>query len=364
MADLFDYLHWRGDLPFAQDPPNEVDALIFSALAYIRFGGRAEKDPHTPIPMGEVLEEFFSLEDHPDRIRDPLDLKLLRAVEKSPRFCRTRICHYRDVFIPAEETQFAALTFLLDDGSAFLAFRGTDFSVVGWKEDFNMSFQLTIPAQVLALQYIAEVAQQHLVPLWLGGHSKGGNLAMFAAIHAKPQTRSRILGVYNNDGPGFREHVLKNPAYEEMVPRLHTLVPQSSVIGMLLEHEEPYTIIKSNQLGILQHELYSWELDGPRFVPVEELTADSRFLNQTIRNWLSEMTVEDRYEAVDAVFDLLAAGDVKNVSDILRPQSIFGYLRAMNQNEGIRKVLGEEFLSLIEAAKKAAAKNETNQIES
>ncbi len=358
MADLYDYLHWRGDLSFSQVPPNEVDALIFSALAYIRFGGRVESDPRLPVPMTEALADFFTLENPRQRIRDKQDLRLLEALQTAPRFSNTRICHYQDVLIPEEETQFAAVTFLLDDGSAFLAFRGTDHTLTGWKEDFNMSFQDTVPAQRLALEYTQVVAAAHVLPLWLGGHSKGGNLAMFAAIHGEESIRRRILGVFNNDGPGFREYVTRNPVYQEMVPKLHTYVPQSSVIGTLLEHEEPYIIVKSSHVGILQHEFYTWELDGPGFVPVEELTADSRFLNLTIRNWLADMTIEDRTEAVEAIFDLLEAGEAETVSDLLRPQSLIGYFKAMNKNEGIRRILGEEFLSLMEAAKKAAAKSD------
>lgn len=361
MAELMDYLHWRGDLSFTQDPPNEVDALIFSALAYIRFGGDAEAHPNVPISLQTAANAFFALPDYRDRIRTKEDLELLQALAATQRFGSTKLCHCRDILIPEEDTQFAAVTFLLDDGSAFLAFRGTDYSLVGWKEDFNMSFQVTVPAQRLALEYTRQIAAQHLVPLWLGGHSKGGNLAMFAAIHAEPGLRRRILGVFNNDGPGFREHVIRNPVYEEMVPRLHTFVPQSSVIGLLLEHEEPYTIVKSRQLGILQHEFYTWELDGPEFVIMDELTADSRFLNQTIRNWLDEMTVVDRYEAVDAIFDLLEVGDVENVWDILKPQNILNYLKTMNRDENIRRILGGEFLSLIEAAKKAKAQYDAEQ---
>ena len=205
MADLFDYLLWRGDLSFAQVPPNAVDALIFSALSYIRFGADVESSPNTLILLSKAFEDLTSLPDFEDRIRVKKDLELLEAVSQSPRFSNCKIYQYRDILIREEETQFAAITFLLDDGSAFLAFRGTDYTLTGWKEDFNMSFQDTIPAQRLALEYTLEISQNHLMPLRLGGHSKGGNLSMFAAIHAPEVLRKRILGVYNHDGPGFRE---------------------------------------------------------------------------------------------------------------------------------------------------------------
>lgn len=215
-----------------------------------------------------------------------------------------------------------------------------------------MSFQDTVPAQRLALEYTQDIAQRLLMPLRLGGHSKGGNLAMFAAIQSPENLRKRIMGVYNNDGPGFREYVTENPVYQEMIPRLHTYVPQSSVIGMLLEHEEPYTVVKSKQLGLLQHELYSWEILGPGFVTMQEITADSRFLDQAIKNWLNDMPIEDRNEVVDAIFDLLSAGDVDNVFEILHPKNIRNYIRVLSTDGALRQVLNEEFLSLLEAARK------------
>ena len=352
MADLFDYLTWRGDLSFSQDPPNAVDALIFSALSYIRFGADVEASPDTPILLRKALENLIALPDFEDRIRVKNDLELLEAVAQASRFSNCQIYQYRDILIREEETQFAAITFLLDDGSAFLAFRGTDYTLTGWKEDFNMSFQDTVPAQRLALEYTLEISQRHLMPLRLGGHSKGGNLAMFAAIQAPDTLRKRILGVYNNDGPGFREYVTENPAYLEMVPRLHTYVPQSSVIGMLLEHEEPYTVVKSKQLGILQHELYTWELQGPGFATMQETTWDSRFLDKTIKNWLNEMTIPERDAIVDAIFDLLQAGESDNVFEILHPKNIRNYIRILSSNGGMRQVMGEEFLSLLDAARR------------
>lgn len=352
MANLFDYLHWRGDLSFSQSPVNAVDALIFSALSYISFGGCVETLPEIPISLLDASEEFFKLPDQNERCRAKNDLSLLMAASETKRFGNAMIMQYRSNLVPEEETQFAAMTFLLDDNTGFLAFRGTDYSLVGWKEDFNMSFRETIPSQRLALEYTRQIAETYIMPLRLGGHSKGGNLAVFAAVKSEPCIRSRILDVYSMDGPGFTEYMLQDPAYGEMVPRIKTIVPQSSVIGMLLEHEEPYTIIKSKQLGLLQHELYSWEVSGPNFVPMEEITADSQFLDQTIKTWFAGMTNEERNEVVDTVFDLLSIGDVDNVLDIIQPKNIRNYFRTLATNGKLRRILSDELLSLMEAAKK------------
>ena len=349
MSNIFDYLTWRGDLLFTQDAPNGVDALIFSGLAYIPFVGRASEETVT---LREAAAEFLALEDCEARVRLKNDLPLLRQAARSDRFGLTKITMYRDLLIPEQETQFAAVTFLLDDGTAFLAFRGTDDTLVGWKEDFNMSFQQTVPAQRLALQYTRDVALEYNLPLRLGGHSKGGNAAVFAAARSSPMIQGRILEVYNHDGPGFTDYLMGDPGYRAMVPRIKTYVPQSSVIGMLLEHEEPYTVVKSRQVGLLQHDFYSWEVLGRDFVKMEEVTEGSQRLDTTIKAWFAQMTNQERSQLVDVMFTLLGTGGVENVWDIFHPKNIRKYLKTLSTDENLRRVLSTEFQSFIEIARK------------
>ena len=364
MANMFDYIRWRGDLSFTQDPPNSVDALIFSSLAYISYGGQVEAEPHTPVYLRTAAEEYFALADHEDRVRVRNDLDLLHAAASSTRFGFTKLYLYRDLLIPEQETQFAAVTFLLDDGSAFLAFRGTDYSLVGWKEDFNMSFQQTVPAQRLAVQYTREVAAEYLAPLRLGGHSKGGNLAVFAAARSGPMIQQRILEVYNNDGPGFTQYMMGDPGYLAMVPRIKTYIPQSSVIGMLLEHEETYTVIKSKSVSLLQHDPYSWELMGKQLEPMQEVTESSQFLDSTIKTWFAEMTNQERNQLVDVMFTLLGTGGVENALDIFHPKNALKYIKTLVSDENMRKILSSEFQSLIEAARKTKQRLEERQVQS
>ena len=195
MGNNFDYLTWRGDLTFTQDPPNAVDALIFSTLTYVGYGETAERPPETAATLQACAEEFFGLPEPESRVRSKRDLELLRCAAATVRFGHCGLCLYRSRFLPEQETQFAAMTFLLDDGSMFLAYRGTDNSIVGWKEDFNMTYQQTIPAQRLAQEYIRETALAHTAPIRVAGHSKGGNLAVFAAARCSPPGRKRIMPV-------------------------------------------------------------------------------------------------------------------------------------------------------------------------
>lgn len=358
MASLFDYLTWRGDISFSQVTVNPVDALIFSALSYISYGNMVEKEPLTPVTLKEAAEAFFALEDHEERVRVKSDLQLLHQAAVSRRFGTAKICMCRDELIPEQETQFAAMTFLLEDGTAFIAFRGTDYSLVGWKEDFNMSFQQTVPAQRLGVQYVREVAAEYALPLRIGGHSKGGNVAVFAAARSSPMVQERILEIYNNDGPGFTKYMMGDPGYLAMVPKIRTYVPQSSVIGMLLEHEEAYTVVKSKTISLLQHDFYSWEVQGPGFITVNEVTEDSLFLDATIKTWFAEMSNQERNQLVDVMFTLLGTGGVDNALEIFQPKNIRTYLKTISSDAGLRRLLSEEFQSLIEAAKKTRTRFE------
>ena len=361
MADLYDYLQWRGDLSFSQAPVNPVDTLIFSALSYISFGGSVEALPEVPISLKDAADEFFRMPDQLERCRVKNDLNLLMAAAESKRFQNVMLLQYRSVLIPEEETQFAAITFLLDDNSGVITFRGTDYTLVGWKEDFNMTFRETIPSQLLAQEYTQEIGDKYIMPLRICGHSKGGNLAVFSAVKAKESIRNRIREVYNHDGPGFTDFVMSDPAYKNLASRIHTVVPQSSVIGMLLEHEEPYTIIRSKQIGLLQHDPYSWDILGPNFVPMEEISADSRFLDQTIKTWLADMTMEERNEIVDTVYDLLTVSGADNVFDLLHPKNVRAYLKTLSTHGNIRRLLSGEFTNLLEAARKTQLALDTSK---
>ena len=355
MGNIFDYLTWRGDLTFTQDPPNAVDALIFSTLTYVGYGETAERPPETAASLCRCAEEFFALENPESRVRSKKDMELLRCAAATARFGQCGLCLYRSVLLPEQETQFAAMTFLLDDGSMFLAYRGTDNSLVGWKEDFNMTFQQTIPAQRLAQEYIREAALAHTAPMRVAGHSKGGNLAVFAAARCSPTVRKRILTVYNNDGPGFTKYMIGDPGYNAIVPRIQTYIPQSSVIGMLLEHEEPFIVIRSKSVGIMQHDPYSWEVEGPHFLPVQEVTESSQFLDATIKNWFAGMTNRERNQLVEVLYGLLTTGEVENAADIFQPKNIRTYVKALSSDADMRHILSTEFQGLLEAAKKARA---------
>ncbi len=350
MTDMIDYLKWRGDILFSQLPPNPVDALIFSTLAYISYDGIVPQEMHRWVMLEDVAGTFLTLPDADKKVRVKQDLELIKAAAETARFRRVGLSYYKNVLIPEEETQFAAVTFFLEDGSAFLTFRGTDNTLTGWKEDFNMSFQESVPAQRLALQYVQDFARISSVPIRLGGHSKGGNLAVYAAAKCDASVQLRIKEVYNQDGPGFTDNLMGYPGYQNMVPKIFTYVPQSSLIGMLLEHEEPYIVIKSRQIGVLQHDPYTWEVMGKDFIHMKEVTADSQFADKTIKAWLAKMDNNERDKFIDAVFELLASGDADYTYEIMHPKNVMAYLKTLGSDDEMRKVLAGELVKFVRIA--------------
>lgn len=315
MGNLLDYLAWRGDLPLDRVPFGPVDGLVLSVLSYVHFDGPAQGEE--PVPLGKAAEEYLALPAaRRGRCRCESDLALLRALVRARRFARLGLCRCADRFVPKEETQFAALTVLLDDGSAFLAFRGTDGTLVGWKEDFNISFMDVVPAQLEAAGYIQDFAASFPGQLRLGGHSKGGNLAVYAGVFCPAAVQRRIEAVWSNDGPGFHEDLLDLPEHKRIAERIYSIVPKSSVVGMLLEHEEDYAVVDSDQLGFLQHDGFSWQVMGDHFVTLRQVTRQARLSDMALREWVHGMPVERREEFVSALFDVLSASGAVTLKDL------------------------------------------------
>ena len=225
-----------------------------------------------------------------------------------------------------------------------------------------MSFRQVIPSQALAKQYLQDVLMVHSGPVRVSGHSKGGNVAVFAVSQSAPVIRSRVLEIYNQEGPGFSREFLDDPGYQAILPKIRTYVPQGSIIGMILYRLEEINIVKSSQTGIMQHDPFSWDICGTRMTREERLTENSLFLRLTIEKWLDGMEREDRIRMVNTLYDLLTSGDVEVTDDILQPKSLINYLGRLRTNEQLRKYLASDLTSLLKAAKAARAQLHEGEI--
>lgn len=359
MGNLFDYLEWRGDLTFAQSEFNKVDNLVLSVLSYVELTGIApEEGCNEKITIKEAADYYFEFhdlkEDAPGLLLSNDFIKLFYIMARSKRFGSLQISHYVNHVDEAEEKQFSALTVYLGDRTAFIAFRGTDDTIVGWKEDFNMSFQTPVPSQTEAVSYLKMIMKQTRCKLRLGGHSKGGNLAVFATAFSGIRAQRRVIEIYNNDGPGFTRKIIETDEYKNIMEKIHTYVPQSSVIGMLLEHEESYQVVHSNQKGIFQHDPFSWEITGTEFVYEKNLTHESRVVDQTLKEWILSMDDAQKSEFVDALFGIFEDEEYTTLSE-LSIKSLGAMIKSYNNMaEETRHMLQKTIKLLIEQAKKNA----------
>lgn len=316
MPNIFDYLTWRGDLSFIRSEFNAIDNLILARFSYFpleqKLWGREEK-----ITIKQAYERAIQQGEIPDnKFLQIEDKELFPALAESERFGNLWITKYVNKISKEEEKQFSAVTILLPDNTIYVAYRGTDNTLVGWKEDFNMSFSSNVPSQKDAVVYLEEVAKQYKGKIRVGGHSKGGNLAIYAAIFCQDKIKRRIIEAYNNDGPGFNEEVILTKQYKEILDRIYTYVPQSSVIGRLLYHEEKYMVIKSTQTGLMQHDLYSWQVTGNDFIYLDEVTDGSQFADKMIKDWLNGVKPEQRSEFIDILFNILNSTDAQTLSEL------------------------------------------------
>ena len=312
MANIMDYLDWRGDLTPQQAGINDVDLLILSRLSYFPFDGVVP----SLLDGGSVTVAEAASADFQKDFLLKEDRALLHALAESGRFSGMRLTGYVNKIDLDAQEQFSAVTVLPGNGEIVVAYRGTDSTLVGWKEDFNMGYLTPVPAQREAVRYLVRTADRAAGGIRLAGHSKGGNLAVYAAAFCPPDVRGRLLSVNNNDGPGFSSAVMEEPGYQAVRSRLRTFVPQSSVVGMLLDHEEEYTVVHSTQVGILQHDLYSWEVKRDDFIRLDTVSSSSRFADLTLKAWIAGMEREEREKFGDALYEILSATNAETVTEL------------------------------------------------
>lgn len=319
MATVLDYLNWRGDLLFSSDPFNEVDGLIFSRFSYLALEQLVPEEFTQWTTVKDIADKAtFPPEDIPNYVRAS-DIELLYAMAKAPRFQNLRVSGFHHLLDDEKTEQFAGVILELEENLAFLSYRGTDETLTGWKESVSLGFLSPVPSQRDAVDYLnAAVGALPRYDFILGGHSKGGNLAMYAAVFSDPALAERIVQVYNYDGPGFtKETVEKGDGnFQVMRDKIFTFVPEFSVVGMLLDHQENYTVIKSTQDNWIQHNIYFWQVVGPTMERASDRSDTSYFVDRTLKDWLEDMSLEQRQAFVNGVFQLLSDANITKVSDI------------------------------------------------
>lgn len=348
---IFDYVKWRGDLPFSSLPLTCEDQLVLADLAYVNFS--CVMNQEETLTLYDAAIRMLSRSYIVDDYRDRKDYVFLSEIISKVRFSSLCLSDVVNNFDEEMTKQFFALTFHLPDGSLVISYRGTDMSLTGWKEDFNMSFEDTVPSQKDALSYLNRIAAKYKGKIFLTGHSKGGNLAVYATANASKRIQQRIVRVFNNDGPGFNEESRTYSILSSIADKVVTIVPSSSIVGMLLEHLPSYRVIESTSVSIFQHDPYTWCFDGPHFAYKENLSDDSLMMNRILSTWIKSLSREKRETFVDSLFSIFGNAGIKtfrlNSTDVIMrgPDFIRAYFSLAREE---RKMLKDVTMSLARIA--------------
>ena len=318
MGNIMDYISWRGDLSFEQSQFNEVDNLILACFSYVNLDGISAVTKQKGIGLKKLTKEFMKLHTMKELEADKSFIRLapfmMMEMAKSVRFGKCVVRNYVNDIVTEAEQQFAAMEIVLEDGTSYVSFRGTDDTIIGWKEDFNLSTGV-VPAQKRAIEYLQKISEHTDGMLRVGGHSKGGNLAIYGSVMCK-SAHEKILEIYSNDGPGFSREFQELPETKEMMPKIIRIIPEYSIIGTLLEHEKEPVIVASSSKGLLQHDGFSWEVQGPALVRRDSLNKTALRFIEILHKWIDGMDMEQKRPLIEDLFATLQASGYENLSEV------------------------------------------------
>ena len=322
MGNIISYVNEYGDYSFLERPFKEIDSLVLAVLSYLKYDtllnecGILER-----MTLNQrIYKKGVNKEDTDQLFLGLIDVPsyraLLLAVANSKRFGKTEIKYYVNQLDEENESQFAAIVFFPEHVIPYIAFRGTDETLIGWKEDFNMTFLSPVPAQEKALKYLKRISRKIEGDFYVGGHSKGGNLAVFASAMVKPEIQERIEKIYSLEGPGFKESIFEDDNFIRISNKIVKIIPKSSIIGMLLEHQKNYKVVKSSKNGLLQHDPFTWIVIKDDFYYLDNIDRKAMIMNQALYKWIQGMEDEKRMQLVNTIFDVLSSMEMESVLEM------------------------------------------------
>ena len=321
IPNLFDYVRDYGDISFEEEGINELDGAIFSMLSYINFEGTAAELNRDGVSLRELSDRFFSAEFRYSIRNENWDIwqssiRMLETAAKYKRYAGIKVKGYVSLLDEVAATQFSATIFSLTPSLHFIAFRGTDTSVAGWRDNFLMTCENQTSTQMLALEYMERWAPRLPGTIHTGGHSKGANLAIFAAAKVDPEIQDRIELIWNYEGPGFS----RNPEMLERIKaidkRIRTYIPETSLVGVVMRSFSSYTAVKSENKLFLQHDIFSWYVNGKEFETVEDTSRTSRIFDSAMNETIANLSDAQFRIIINALFDSMEDAGIHNVQDI------------------------------------------------
>lgn len=340
-ATMTDYVDWRGDLSFTVDKLNEVDCLIFATLSYIDYD-QSEFSVTANLASAPTLSQVYS-DVKNVKCFGTMFMPLCHQCAMSTRFKDTKVMYHKSIVDLEEHTQFSATTFVLPNGEIVVAFRGTDDSLVGWQEDFNMAVG-TIPAHKYARRYLCDIAEAIAdKPIYVVGHSKGGNLAVWAAAHLYDIYADRLKKVYDFDGPGFYGDFTESDEYRAIIDKTTKYVVDASIIGMLLSSSTEQIVVESvRHNSMLQHMTNTWNVLGTKLCRLKERSSRGLNSQAVIEELIDSLTFEERKQFTVLLADIVSSSNIQNFRELKSIETIpkfFETIKNSASNEEEKKLV-------------------------
>jgi len=353
--DMLDYIKWRGDLTFDERELNEIDSLIFTTLSYEEFDGILS--PNLKLTLNQVADAFFKKHKEEDLAKRKTftyrSYEILKACRYTKRYGNILLSNYINQTNTNQNLQFSAITFQYQNKWKYIAFRGTDETIIGWKEDFMLLYQDEISSQKKAAEYLQTTLKQHKpfskMNYYIGGHSKGGNLAIWACSAVPKKMHKHIIAIHNFDGPGFDVHFWNQPSINSLLSKITTFIPSASFFGRLFKHNERIVILKSDSRGLLQHSAFYWHVDVQRFAYELDVSDGSDKAISRFNDLMNSYTKKERETLVEALFSILANLDIHTIEDFTKVSftKVINSLKELNDLDNDAKKALREMLTMI-----------------
>lgn len=344
MSNFLDYITWRGDLSLRQDNFNTIDSLILSRFVYLPLDNIVTD---IPITVADAYKQYIQLErQNSQTVIMDLDNVLFEKMALSKRFKNITLQHFQHITNEEKQIQFCGLLAHLDYRTTCVLFRGTDNSLFGWKEDFNMAFETTIPSQEFARHFVTSHVNDLRERILFSGHSKGGNLAIYSAVFSNDIDTKRIKTIYNFDGPGFNPNLQLNARYTALKPTIKTFIPESAIVGVLMNYMSNYKIITTDAKGFAQHDTYSWLVEGAQLIYAPNRTKESKRIENAFQHVLNEYATQDLETIINTFYDLLLSANIKDVRDFNTetPQKLLAILKSYRSLDKNSSSLVQKFV--------------------
>lgn len=344
--NMFDYVDKFGNEPFSKKAINEVDIFLFAQFSYLNYTGIEFEKNGRKLKLKEILDAVIVRNDYDDGIAHNNALKLFKKLKNSKRYEDLTMLEYS--YELDDNTQFGAVSFIVPNDRVYISYEGTDRSISGWKENFELSYRYPTHAQILATKFLNRTLSRTNKQVVVTGHSKGGNLALVSAMRSNLFRKGRIDSIYSFDGPGLKTKEFQSFEYRIIKNRLHNIVPFRSLVGMLMEQEN-VCAVNSNAFGIMQHDPATWIVKENGFEK-RELSSASKSLSNSITRWLKKNDLEERKRIVESVFSIVEKAGIKSLTDIKdnKLKSIYSIAKTSFEfSEETRNVILDSIILLI-----------------